>query len=159
MELSASIFLDSSKRILRASLQEGQRDIVRLYRADSFWSKTLIISRSKLYSYKLNGGESIINGRDKEGFKSLYVDSFRDDILDAFKDNSPLYMNYIGNHTIGYEVVEKKIIDKTNDEYSVNSISSVDMFYITVGIDGTVEIEDAIIKIRNKNIDKILNEN
>lgn len=61
MNKKAVIFVEANDKVLKKKFREGKR--ATLYRADTFGSLSLELSRGKLYDYEEGGEYGIINGK------------------------------------------------------------------------------------------------
>lgn len=156
--MKSIIFIRANKEILKPEFQKNHKDTVTLYRTDSVGSKSSKREYAKVYGQEKRNNEVIVNGCDKEQFKSLFVSGQVSWLKDMFKDPeyNKHYHSYVGKTIVGYESFENKDVDGFSINGEATHVSSVDMFIITCYSDGTVIITDAIVENRNKNIELIL---
>tara|TARA_R110000772_G_scaffold2410_4_gene8591 strand:- start:63778 stop:64251 length:474 start_codon:yes stop_codon:yes gene_type:complete len=156
--MKAIISIRASKNILKPELRKNYGDIVTLYRTDSVGSKSLKREFAKPYGYEIRNNEAIINGCDKKEFEKLFVGGQVSTLRNMFEesDQNKYYHAYIGKTVIGYEVFDDIDTEKYSIKTGSTPILSVDMFIITCHSDGTIDVTDAIVENRNKNIELIL---
>lgn len=144
--MEAVIFIKTSNKTLKPQFRSEYPDDVIFYRSDTFWSKSLFLLSAKKYSYKIDNGEVIINGCDREEFKKVFVDGYVSSLNKSFSDDGRvdrvLYDSHIGESVIGYRVM--------------GSVNHIDVYHIICHPDGNIDVIDSIIYNREKNINNVL---